>query len=64
MAAGRICAAPIRGLTMTWTLGVNRMRAHAPAVRELIALIRQAIDSRVASGEWRVARPPARRALT
>lgn len=57
MAAGRICAAPIQGLTMTWTLGVNRMRAHAPAVRELIALIRQAIDTRVASGEWRVAQP-------
>ena len=57
MAAGRISGAPIRGLTMTWTLGVNRMRAHTPAVRELIALIRQAIDARVASGEWRVASP-------
>lgn len=58
MAAGRISGAPIRGLTMTWTLGVNRMRAHTPAVRELIALIRAAIDARVAGGEWRVA-PPA-----
>lgn len=57
MAAGRVSGAPIRGLTMTWTLGVNRMRAHTPAVRELIALIRQAIDARVSSGEWRVAPP-------
>jgi LysR family nitrogen assimilation transcriptional regulator len=57
IAAGRISGAPIVGLTMTWTLGVNRMRAHTPAVRELIALIRQAVDARVASGEWRVAQP-------
>lgn len=57
MAAGRISGAPIQGLAMTWTLGVNRMRAHTPAVRELIALIRQAIAARVASGEWRVAPP-------
>jgi LysR family nitrogen assimilation transcriptional regulator len=55
MAAGRISGAPIRGLTMTWTLGVNRMRAHTPAVRELVALIRRAVDARVAGGEWRVA---------
>ena len=64
IAAGRVSGAPIRGLTMTWTLGVNRMRAHTPAVRELIALIRQAVDARVASGEWRVAQPGAEPAIS
>jgi DNA-binding transcriptional LysR family regulator len=55
MAAGRLSGAPIEGLTITWTLGVNRLRAHNPAVRELIQLIHEAIDSRIASGDWRVA---------
>jgi DNA-binding transcriptional LysR family regulator len=55
LAAGRLSGAPIEGLTITWTLGVNRMRAHDPAVRELVRLISDAIDSRIASGDWRVA---------
>jgi LysR family transcriptional regulator, nitrogen assimilation regulatory protein len=55
LAAGRLSGAPIEGLTITWTLGVNRMRAHNPAVRELVRLIHEAIDTRVASGDWRVA---------
>ena len=55
LAAGRLSGAPIEGLTITWTLGVNRLRAHDPAVRELIQLIHEAIDSRIASGDWRVA---------
>lgn len=55
LAAGRLSGAPIEGLTITWTLGVNRMRAHDPAVRELVRLISEAIDSRIASGDWRVA---------
>jgi LysR family nitrogen assimilation transcriptional regulator len=61
LAAGRLSGAPIEGLTITWTLGVNRMRAHAPAVRELIRLIHEAIDSRIVSGDWRVAPPEAHR---
>jgi LysR family nitrogen assimilation transcriptional regulator len=63
LAAGRLSGAPIDGLTITWTLGVNRMQAHAPAVRELVRLIREAIDSRIASGDWRVAPPEAHRGL-
>ncbi len=59
MSAGEISGAPIKGLTLTWTLGVNRMRAHVPAVREMIRLIHEAVDSRVASGEWKVARAAA-----
>jgi DNA-binding transcriptional LysR family regulator len=55
--AGLLCGAPIRGLTITWALGVNRVRAHAPAVRELIAHIQRAVDSRVATSSWRAAKP-------
>ena len=54
--SGQLSGAPIRGLTITWALGVNRVRAHAPAVRELISLIQQAVDDRVASGTWRSVR--------
>ncbi len=65
--SGELSGAPIRGLSITWSMGVSRVRAHAPAVRELIALIQQAVDERVASGTWRNVRPnrdgvaPARR---
>jgi len=51
--SGELSGAPIRGLAITWSMGVSRVRAHAPAVRELIALIQQALDDRVASGTWR-----------
>ncbi len=54
---GQLSGAPIRDLTITWELGVNRVRAHAPAVQELIRLIRQAVDERVASGRWRAMKP-------
>ncbi len=57
VAAGELSSAPIRGLTITWALGVNRARAHAPAVREMIGLIHRAVDQRIASGTWRKARP-------
>jgi LysR family nitrogen assimilation transcriptional regulator len=60
VAGGELSAAPIRGLTITWALGVSRARAHAPAVREMVALIQQAVDKRIASGTWREVRPPRR----
>jgi LysR family nitrogen assimilation transcriptional regulator len=52
IAAGRVSAAPIRGLSITWAIGVNRMRAHVPAVRELIKLIHQITNERIESGAW------------
>lgn len=55
--AGLLSGAPIRGLPITWALGVNRVRAHAPAVRELIAHIQRAVDARVASGSWHAVKP-------
>jgi LysR family transcriptional regulator, nitrogen assimilation regulatory protein len=54
---GQLSGAPIRDLTITWELGVNRMRAHAPAVQELIQLIHQAVHERMASGSWRAMKP-------
>lgn len=51
--AGTLSGAPVRGLTITWALAVNRARAHAPAVRELIALINAAVEARVREGSWR-----------
>jgi DNA-binding transcriptional LysR family regulator len=51
--SGELSGAPVRGLTITWVLAVNRARAHAPAVRELVALIRTAADARVREGNWR-----------
>ncbi|HEX5508843.1 MAG TPA: LysR substrate-binding domain-containing protein, partial [Pseudolabrys sp.] len=61
IAAGEISGAPIRGLQTTWALAVNRARAHAPALRELIALIRKAVDEHVKSGTWRAAPAPKER---
>jgi DNA-binding transcriptional LysR family regulator len=58
--SGELRGAPIRGLSITWSLGVNRVRAHAPAVRELVALIEGAVNERVASGTWRNVRPRAK----
>jgi LysR family transcriptional regulator, nitrogen assimilation regulatory protein len=57
--AGKLSGAPIRELTISWELGVNRVRAHAPAVRELIALIQKAVANRVVSGNWRAMNPKA-----
>jgi LysR family nitrogen assimilation transcriptional regulator len=53
--AGTLSGAPVRGLAITWALAVNRARAHAPAVRELVALISAAVDARVREGSWRAA---------
>jgi len=49
---GLLSGAPIQGLSITWALGINRVRAHAPAVRELIVHIQRVVDNRVASGSW------------
>lgn len=58
--SGELTGAPVRELTITWALAVNRARAHAPAVRELIALIHKAVDMRVREGSWRaIASSPA-----
>jgi len=58
--AGLLVGAPISGLTISWELGVNRVSAHAPAVRELVAHIHRMIAERAASGNWRSLKPKER----
>jgi LysR family nitrogen assimilation transcriptional regulator len=52
----RIKATPIRGLSVTWTLGLNRDRANWPAVCVLEAMIREQADALIASGAWKAIR--------
>jgi len=52
----RIKAAPIRGMSVTWTLGLNRDRANWPAVRVLAAMIRERAEALIASGAWKAIR--------
>jgi LysR family transcriptional regulator, nitrogen assimilation regulatory protein len=52
----RIKAAPIRGLSVTWTLGLNRDRANWPAVRVLEAMIREQADALITSRAWKAIR--------
>jgi LysR family nitrogen assimilation transcriptional regulator len=49
----RISAAPIRGLSVTWTLGLNRDRANWPAVRALEGIIRARTATLIADHTWR-----------
>ncbi len=53
MAAGRMSGAPIAGLSLSWTLGVNRARAGAPAVSALVDTIVYLIGDRATGNEWR-----------
>jgi hypothetical protein len=52
----RIKATPIRGLSVAWTLGLNRDRASWPAVRALDAMIREQADTLVKNGAWKASR--------
>jgi LysR family transcriptional regulator, nitrogen assimilation regulatory protein len=55
--AARIKAAPIRGLSVTWTLGLNRDRANWPAVRALEMIIREQARTLIAGRTWDAAGP-------
>jgi LysR family nitrogen assimilation transcriptional regulator len=52
----RIKAAPIRGLSVTWTLGLNRDRAKWPSVRVLAGMIREQADALIEAGTWKAMR--------
>jgi LysR family transcriptional regulator, nitrogen assimilation regulatory protein len=54
--ASGIKAAPIRGLSVTWTLGLNRDRASWPAVRALDVMIREQADTLIKNGTWKASR--------
>ncbi len=53
--AGRIAMAPLRGMSVTWTLAVNRERAQVAAVRALTALIRSQADTLIKERIWKKA---------
>jgi LysR substrate binding domain len=50
---GRIKAAPIRGFSVTWTLGLNRDRENWPAVRALATMIREQAKALISAGAWK-----------
>jgi DNA-binding transcriptional LysR family regulator len=52
----RIKVAPIRGFSVTWTLGLNRDRANWPAVRALAGMIREQADGLIKAGAWKAVR--------
>ena len=50
--AGRMCAAPIEHATVSWELGIQRIRAGAPATKALVAMLRSAIKRQIQNGAW------------
>jgi LysR family transcriptional regulator, nitrogen assimilation regulatory protein len=49
----RLAMAPLRGLSVTWTLAVNRERARSSAVRALATLIRSQAEILFKDGIWK-----------
>lgn len=52
-----LTAAPIRELTITWALHVNRARDHSTAVRSVAGALTAFITSRCAADQWPFAMP-------
>lgn len=63
IAAGRVAGAPIRGLSVAWTFGVNRARAGMPALMALKDLLHSLVSDRISRGIWG-SESTARRALS
>jgi LysR family transcriptional regulator, nitrogen assimilation regulatory protein len=49
----RISMAPLRGLTVTWTLAVNRDRDRSAAVQALATVIRSQAETLIKEGIWK-----------
>ena len=50
-----LAAAPIRNLTVTWALHINRAREHSVAVRALTTALRNFVIATIAARKWRFA---------
>jgi LysR family nitrogen assimilation transcriptional regulator len=50
-----LSAAPIRGLSVTWSLYLNRSREHAVSTRLLMDMLLQFVASTISANEWRFA---------
>ena len=53
LAGARVAAAPLAGMSVTWTLAVNRDRARQPAVRALADMIRAQAALLIKTGVWK-----------
>src|SRR5262249_51300171 len=49
----RVTMAPLRGMSVTWMLAVNRERAQGIAVRALVAVIRSQAETLIKDGIWK-----------
>lgn len=49
----RISMAPLRGISVTWTLAVNRARVQSPGVRALAAMIHSQAEILIKDGVWK-----------
>jgi hypothetical protein len=49
----RVASAPLRGMTVTWTLAVNRDRAQRPAVRALAEMIHAHARTLIKERVWK-----------
>ena len=52
---GDLSAAPIRTLSVTWQLHVNRARRNAMPTRSVIAMLAKQVKSAISEGGWRFA---------
>lgn len=52
---GDLSAAPIRNLSVTWQLHVNRARRNAMPTRSVIAMLAKQVKSAISEGGWRFA---------
>ncbi|MBV8744772.1 MAG: LysR family transcriptional regulator [Xanthobacteraceae bacterium] len=50
-----LTAAPIRNLTVTWALHINRAREHSVAVRALTTALRNFVVATISARKWRFA---------
>lgn len=52
IAAGRMCGAPIEGAIVSWELGIQRVRAGAPAMKALVSALRAVVARQIEEGVW------------
>jgi LysR family nitrogen assimilation transcriptional regulator len=54
-ATDELLAAPVKGLSVTWSLYLNRSREHAVSTRLLMDMLLQFVASTIDANEWRFA---------
>ena len=54
--SNELSAAPVKTLSVTWQLHINRARTYAVSTRAIIGMLSQHIAQKIASGEWMFAK--------